>query len=135
MRSFPLGRVVLTWVFFVPIAFLNGVIRDKVYRPKVGELLAHQISTALASAAFFSWAFFMLKKQVTHLDRAQLLLAGASWVSMTMLFEFGFMHVVAKIPWKKLFADYNLLQGRVWLLFLLTELASPLLLKAMKAFR
>src|SRR5689334_10569357 len=84
--------------------------------------------------SFFSWAFFMLKKQVIHLDRMRLLLAGASWVSLTMLFEFGFMHFVAKIPWKKLFADYNLLQGRVWPLFLLTELASPLLLKAMKSF-
>ena len=51
---------------------------------------------------------------------------------MTMLFEFGFGHYVAKTPWKKLFHDYNLLKGRVWSLFLLTDLVSPLLVKLVK---
>jgi hypothetical protein len=129
MQSFPLARVVLTWVFFVPVAILNGVIRDKVYRPRVGELRAHQISTALGSGAFLSWAFFMLKKQASHLGGTRLLLIGVSWVSLTMLFEFGFMHYAAKIPWKRLLSDYNLLKGRVWPLFLLTELMSPFLVK------
>jgi hypothetical protein len=69
MKSFPLGRVVLTCVCFVPMAFLNGVIRDKVYRPIEGELPAHQIATTLASTAFFSSAFFMLRKQVASWRR------------------------------------------------------------------
>jgi hypothetical protein len=76
MKSFPLSRVIVTWVCFVPLAFLNGVIRDKVYRSLVGELRAHQISTALASAAFFCWASFMLKKEVARLDKTSLLLSA-----------------------------------------------------------
>ena len=51
---------------------------------------------------------------------------------MIMLFEFGFGHYIAKTPWKKLFYDYYLLKGRVWSLFLLTELVSPLLVKFVK---
>src|SRR6266581_8677682 len=76
MKSSLLVRVILTWVFFVPMAFLNGAIREKWYRPLVGELRAHQISTALGSGAFFLWAFFMLKKTVAQLDRTKLLLIG-----------------------------------------------------------
>jgi hypothetical protein len=135
MKSSLLVRVVLTWVCFVPVAILNGAIREKWYRPMVGELRAHQISTALASGAFFSWAFFMLRKQVTQLDRGRLLLIGASWVSVTMLFEFGLGRYVNKTPWKGLFRDYNLRAGRVWPLFLLIELASPLLVKLIKSVR
>src|SRR5947209_18347252 len=108
MKLSLLVRVILTWVCFVPVAILNGAIREKWYRPMVGELRAHQISTALASGAFFSWAFFMLRKQVTQLDRGRLLLIGASWVSVTMLFEFGLGGYVNKTPWKGLFRDYNL---------------------------
>jgi hypothetical protein len=132
MKSSLLARIILSWVCFVPVAFLNGVIREKWYRPLVGELRAHQISTALASSAFFSWAFFVLRKQVAHLDKRRLLLIGGSWVGLTMLFEFGFGHYGAKTPWKKLFHDYNLLKGRVWGLFLLTQLVSPLLVKFVK---
>ena len=134
MKSSLVARVILTWVFFVPMAILNGAIREKWYRPIVGELRAHQISTPIGSGAFFLWAFFMLKKMVAQLDRTKLLLIGVGWVSLNMLFEFGFGHFVAKTPWKKLFHDYNLLKGRVWSLFLLTELVSPLLVKFMKNF-
>ena len=132
MKAFLLARVILTWVFFMPMAILNGVIREKWYRPLVGELRAHQIATALASGAFFSWAFFMLRKQVALLNWTKLLLIGGGWVGLTMLFEFGFGHYVAKTPWKKLLHDYNLLKGRVWSLFLLTELVSPMLVRLVK---
>jgi hypothetical protein len=52
MKSFPFISVVLSWVFFVPVAFLNGVIRDKVYRPLGGELRAHQDETEILLGAF-----------------------------------------------------------------------------------
>lgn len=132
MKAFPLARVILTWVLFMPMAILNGTIREKWYRPLVGELRAHQIATALASGTFFSWAFFMLRKQVALLNWTKLLLIGGGWVGLTMLFEFGFGHYVAKTPWKKLLHDYNLLKGRVWSLFLLTELVSPMLVRLVK---
>jgi hypothetical protein len=135
MNSFPLGRTILTWVLFVPVAILNGTIREKWYGPIVGELRAHQISTALGSGAFLCWAFCMLRKHVAQLDKTKLLLTGVGWVSLTMLFEFGFGHYVAKHPWKRLLQDYNLLKGRVWSLFLLTELVSPLLIKFTQKFR
>ena len=53
----------------------------------------------------------------------------------TSKFEFGFGHFIAKTPWKKLLHDYNLLKGRVWSLFLLVELVSPLLVKFMTSTR
>jgi hypothetical protein len=38
---------------------------------------------------------------------------------MTVAFEFGFGHYVAGHSWSLLLADYNLLAGRVWSLFLI----------------
>jgi hypothetical protein len=43
---------------------------------------------------------------------------GACWLLMTIAFEFGFGHYVAGHSWSRLIADYNLLEGRVWSLFL-----------------
>jgi hypothetical protein len=43
---------------------------------------------------------------------------GVCWLLMTVAFEFGFGHYVAGHSWVRLFADYNLLEGRVWSLFL-----------------
>ena len=37
---------------------------------------------------------------------------------MTLAFEFLFGHYVAGHSWSRLIADYNILEGRVWSLFL-----------------
>ena len=38
---------------------------------------------------------------------------GAAWVVLTVAFEFGFGHYVAKQSWDTLLADYNLRRGTV----------------------
>ena len=44
---------------------------------------------------------------------------------MTLAFEFLFFHYAAGKPWEVLLADYNVLQGRIWVLVPLTELFGP----------
>ena len=59
------------------------------------------------------------------LDARTLLGLGLSWMMATVLFEFGFGHYVAGHTWSRLFADYNVAAGRVWILVLLTILVTP----------
>ena len=66
-----------------------------------------------------------LKINYTETD---LLLIGAFWTILTILFEFGFGHYVIGHSWSKLFADYNILKGRVWSLVLLTTFIAPSLI-------
>lgn len=122
-------RTILTWFIFIPIAILNAGLREKFYRPKVGDLIAHQISTITGSLVFFIFSYFAIGDLVPNSTINQLILSGIIWIVLTILFEFIAGHYIFKNPWKKLFTDYNLLKGRIWLLFLLTELTSPLILK------
>ena len=48
---------------------------------------------------------------------------------MTLLFEFGVGHYLFGSPWHRLLADYNLLEGRVWLLVPLWLLVAPALVR------
>lgn len=122
-------RALETWFMFMPVAIANGVIRESVYKPVVGELAAHQISTVIAVTAFFLVSFFMLRNKVEGVGKGKLFFIGALWVAMTIIFEFGFGHYVDKRPWEWLLRDYNIVAGRVWGLFLLAVLATPNLVK------
>lgn len=122
-------KSLLVWLLFVPIAVLNGIVRNYIYQPHVGELLAHQISTVIACATFILLAYFLLKHEVVNQTTNMLLLIGLMWILMTIVFEFGFGHWVAGHSWEKLLHDYNILKGRVWILFLLNSLITPLLIK------
>lgn len=122
-------RVVLTPVLFVPIAILNGIIRQAGYGRFLSERAAHQLSTLFGSLAFVGFAYAMLKGFAARLTNRTLLAIGLGWAAFTMLFEFGFGHFVMGNPWPKLLRDYDIRRGRIWSLMLLTILFAPLLVK------
>lgn len=124
-----LPRALLTWFLFIPIAVANGIIRETFYAPHVGGLAAHQISTAIAIAAFAALSYALLRTRMTGASPATACFIGALWVMMTIAFEVGFGHYVDGAPWSTLLADYDLSQGRVWSLFLLTLFLTPFVLR------
>lgn len=125
--------ILVTWVIFIPLAILNGVVRESWYRSHVGELAAHQISTVIAILAYFALVFIMFRTQVAVLSPQTLLMIGGIWVGMTIVFEFGFGRFVEGKTWGWLLQDYNLPAGRIWLLFLAAVFLSPYLLKLLLA--
>jgi hypothetical protein len=119
-------RAVVTWALMIPIAILNGTIRNAVVEPVVGELPAHQISVVTGSGAFFALVFWKWHTHVDRMDERQLARMGVAWLAGTVLFEFGFGHFVAGNSWQSLLHDYNIAAGRMWPVFLLVVMLSPL---------
>jgi hypothetical protein len=119
-------RAIVTWMLMIPVAFVNGIVREGLIQPAVGERRAHQISVVTGSSAFFTLVYAMLHREVASRSDRQLATLGAAWVSATVLFEFGFGHYVMGSPWSRLMQDYNLAAGRLWSLVLLVIGISPL---------
>jgi steroid 5-alpha reductase family enzyme len=118
---------ILFWFGLAIIAILNGTLRQAGYGPFVGELLAHQISCFVGISLFFIAMYVFFKYAKIDYTKKELLVIGIAWLLMAILFEFVFGHYVMGNSWEKLFADYNLLQGRLWVLVLLATAAGPLL--------
>ena len=117
-------RAILSWIPMVFIAIGNGMIRTSVYQKYTGELIAHQISTFTAIILFGIYIWFVipfLKLQFA----TQAIEVGLIWLVLTIAFEFIFGHFVVGQPWSKLFADYNLFDGRLWILVLLWIIMAP----------
>ena len=110
-------KYLLVWFLLAIVAIANGVLRQSTYGKAVPELAAHQISTVTAILA--SGAVVWVVNRFWPIQSvSQAWTIGACWLVMTIIFEFGFGHYVARHSWTRLFADYNLLEGRVWSLFL-----------------
>jgi len=108
----------IAWFALAVIAIVNGVIRQFTYGRFVSELAAHQISTVTAvilSGLFVAFLHRFWPIESSH----QAWIIGGAWLLMTIIFEFGFGHFVVGHTWSRLFADYNLLTGHIWMLFLL----------------
>ena len=118
------GKYLLVWLVLAVIATANGIVRQASYGMVLSDLVAHQISTITAILA--TGATVWVVNRYWPIETAgQAWTIGVCWLLLTIAFEFGFGHFVAGHSWDRLLADYNLLHGRVWTIFLIWMLVMP----------
>ena len=120
---------IAAWLGGPVIGIANGTLRERAYKDRVGELAAHQLSTATAIGLFAGYFEALERRRPLPSTRAALQV-GAVWLALTIAFEFGFGHCVARTSWRELLADYDLRRGRVWPLALVWITVGPAVIRA-----
>lgn len=115
----------LIWLLFIPLAIVNGMLRDLLIAPTLGDTLGHAISSVSLSLLILGLTV-LLVKQLGVETTPWLLIVGAFWLVLTVLFEFTFFVQVMGHPLDELLGEYDLFRGRLWLLVLVTTLFAPL---------
>lgn len=121
------------WAAFIPIAILNGALREKCLVPLLGQRLALPLSGISCSILFFLLTNSALP-WLGPLKPCHYRLIGIAWLVMTVAFEFLFGRLVAQKPWGELLQAYDLTTGNLWLLVLLTIAVSPWLTARLRGF-
>jgi hypothetical protein len=114
------------WFILAISAIVVATFRVGVLMPQFGEQTAHQLGTILYLIVQFIIIYLFIKK-IKIREAKTLLGIGLLWVFITMIFEFIFGHYVMGHSWQKLFADYNLFSGRLWVLVLINNVVAPLI--------
>lgn len=117
-------RWLAAWLGLAVLGVGNGIARVALYEDAVGDRVAHQISTVTLMVLIAGYAW-MLQRAWPLTSSRLAWQVGAAWALMTMAFEFGFGHYVTGNSWSTLLADYNVLDGRMWVLIPLTILVAP----------
>jgi len=119
-----LFRYLIAWVPMLFIAIANGALRQLTFGKVMPELRAHQLSTAIGSVliGLFIWAVVRLWPPASA---RQALSIGLVWLALTVAFEFVFGRFVMHHPWVQLFNAYNVIEGRVWAVFLIWLTLAP----------
>ena len=117
--------IIAGWFLFMFLAILNAGIRNTLYKPYLGDPIAHQISTIIFITLIIIVTYGILRISNLHLTDTETLTIGTIWVILTIAFEFLAGHYLFGNSWEKLIADYNILQGRIWSLVLITTFLAP----------
>jgi hypothetical protein len=116
----------VAWVAFMATGIANGILRVSILETSLSQYAAHLLSTAILCIALFVEINVFLNI-VGEYSQRWLIALGVMWTLLTVAFEFGFGHYVARQSWAMLLENYNLLRGRVWPAVLLVVLLTPLL--------
>lgn len=113
-----IARYLAFWLILAVVAIANGGLRQAGYGRHLSELAAHQLST-VTGILLTGGVVWILNRFWPIRSAKEAWIIGTGWFVLTVMFEFGFGHYVAGHSWSRLLADYNLLEGRVWSLFLI----------------
>jgi hypothetical protein len=110
----------------VPIAIANGGLRLFTFAKTMTEPRAHQLSTLTGSVAIGAFIWFYVRMYPPS-SNGQALLIGLVWAGLTIAFESVMGLVIQHLSLQQVMHEYNLLAGRVWLLFLIWLMLAPLI--------
>jgi hypothetical protein len=122
-------RWLVGWVGAPVLAIVNGATRELVYKERVGDSTADQISVA-PLLAFLTLYFWVLQRRWPLATRREALSVGAAWAAMSVLFELGFGHYVEGDSWADLLRTYDVTAGNLWILIPLWIAAGPVAVRA-----
>jgi len=122
----PIGviRYVLLWIPMLVIAVANGALRQATFAKVMPELRAHQLSTLVGAFLMGLFIWFVVRTWPPSSSR-QAIVIGLVWLLLTVAFECFMGLVLAHRPLSQVLYDYNLLAGRVWVLFLIWLALAP----------
>lgn len=125
-------KSLIIWFCFIPVAILNGGLREYVLAKAIGEECALPVSGIILSVCIFLITWLLLPRMIKAFTSKDGWLIGIGWALLTIVFEFA-AGLAGGSTVSELLAAYNPLSGNLWLLVLLTTLLSPVIVRKVKA--
>jgi hypothetical protein len=117
-------RALVIWFAILVLASLNGALRDLIVAPRIGDTVARAISTVILCGVVLLVSWISIRWIGPQSPR-QALAVGLFWLVLTLTFEIGSQRLSGK-PWSTVLADYDVLQGRIWVLVPMVTFLAPL---------
>lgn len=119
-------RALVIWGAILLIAITNGVLRELVLSPMLGESLGLFSSGVLLSALILVVAYVAIpwigRASVRHY-----ILIGIGWLCLTLVFEFSLGIMIQGKSWVQLSDAYRFSAGNIWPIVLLVTAIAPYL--------
>lgn len=125
-------KSLIIWFCFIPVAILNGGLREYVLAKAIGEEWALPVSGIILSVCIFLITWLLLPRMIKAFTSKDGWLIGIGWALLTIVFEFA-AGLAGGSTVSELLAAYNPLSGNLWLLVLLATLLSPVIVRKVKA--
>lgn len=116
-------RSLLVWLYFIPVAILNGGLRQYVLVRWFGEVGANALSGVLLSL-FILLITWQLLPRIVRYNQKESYRIGIVWMLLTIGFEFIF-GLTGGISFRELLSAYNPMTGNLWLLVVVTTFGAP----------
>ena len=115
----------IIWFCFIPIAILNGGLREYVLAKAIGAEWALPVSGITLSVCIFLITWLLLPRTIKTFTSKDGWLIGISWALLTIVFEFA-AGLAGGRSFSEIFATYKPVSGNLGVLVVGRQLFSSL---------
>jgi len=126
-------KLIVVWLVMVIAAIANGIFREKVLNKTLGDAKALPISGVILAMLIAGVIYQAVDLFVSDSFTVYLWI-GISWVSLTLIFEYGFGHFVRGMKLSEINKVFHINKGNLFILVLLITLISPVIFAYAKGF-
>ena len=123
-------KSILIWISIIPLAILNGGLRQKILDPLFGEKFANPISGLILCILIFFVSLIFIPRLGKGNTRIYLIM-GIIWVSLTIIFE-TILGLFMGNTFKEIINAYNVTTGNLWLIVVVFMGIVPFLVAKIK---
>ena len=123
-------KSILIWSLIIPLAILNGALREGLIEPILGEKYANPISCLILCILIFIVSFIFIPKLGNGMKVVYIKI-GILWVLLTIIFE-TILGLFMGNTIKEIIMAYNILTGNFWLIVVIFIGFIPLLIAKIK---
>ena len=110
-------KSILIWVLFIPLAILNGALRESFLIPRIGESGAELVSALILCSLIFIITLILIPR-IGKVEEKTYWKIGALWVVLTVVFE-TVLGLAMGYSFSEVLSAYNIMAGNLWLLVVL----------------
>jgi hypothetical protein len=123
-------KSLLIWLAIIPLAILNGALREGIINPLIGVEYGLPLSGILLCLIIFALCYFCIPR-IGNGTSKKYRIIGLLWVILTVIFETVFGLLTGKTL-SELIKAYDFTTGNLWLLVVLFIGTAPWLIAKMR---
>ena len=123
-------KSILIWLTIIPLAILNGGLRENILDPMIGKEIANPISCFILCCLIFLVTFIFLPRLGRGTVK-QYIIMGLLWILLTIVFETT-LSLFMGLKFKEIINSYNITTGNFWLLVVIFIGFTPLLVSKIR---
>ena len=113
------------WFLFIPLAILNGILRDKLIAPSIGMEYAQPLSGVVLCLLIFVVTLIFIPRLGKGTQK-EFLRVGLIWLALTVIFEI-IWGLCTGLSGREILRTYNVMTGNLWLIVVLFVWIAPFL--------
>ncbi|GAB3102939.1 hypothetical protein G8770_09930 [Aestuariicella hydrocarbonica] len=126
-------KAIAIWFVMVLAAMANGIFREKIVTVYLGQSVALPASGILLSV-FILIIVYNAIDYIVPKKASIFLTLGVFWVSLTLMFEYGFGYFVLGAEISQINQVFNVSSGNLFVWVVVVTLLSPLLIAYLKGY-